>query len=216
MPLVNDDAVDDLVRRAAAGDEPSLAALFDRYRGRLRRMIGLRLDRRLRGRVDASDVLQEAYLDLARKLPEYAKKPALPFFLWLRLVAGERLLRIHRQHVGAAMRDAGREVSIHGGGMPAASTVSLAGRLAGSVTSASRAASRAESRRLLRDALERMDPVDREVIALRHFEELSNDEAAVELGLTKSAASKRYVRAMVRLKAALAEISGLADPSRDG
>lgn len=216
MQLVNDEAVDDLVQRAADGDEPALASLFDRYRGRLRQMIGLRLDRRLRGRVDASDVLQEAYLDLARKLPEYAKKPAIPFFLWLRLVTGERLLRIHRQHVGAAMRDAGREVSIHGGGMPEASTVSLAGRLVGSVTSASRAAARAESRRLLREALERMDPIDREVIALRHFEELSNDEAAIVLGLTKSAASKRYVRAMVRLKAALAETSGLADPSLDG
>lgn len=212
----SDDAVDELVGRAAGGDEAALAALFDRHRGRLRQMIRLRLDRRLRGRVDESDVLQEAYLDLARKLPEYARKPSVPFFLWLRLVAGERLLRVHRQHLGAAMRDAGREISIHGGGMPQASSVSLAGRLLGRVTSASRVVSRAETRRLLRDALDRMDPVDREVIALRHFEELTNDEAAVVLGLTKSAASKRYVRAMVRLKAVLSETPGVADPSRDG
>jgi RNA polymerase sigma-70 factor (ECF subfamily) len=212
----SDGAIGELVGKAAGGDEVAMAALFDRHRGRLRQMIRLRLDRRLRGRVDESDVLQEAYLDLARKLPEYARSPSVPFFLWLRLVAGERLLRVHRQHLGAAMRDAGREIPIHGGGIPQASSVSLAGRLLGRVTSASRAMSRAESRRLLRDALDRMDPVDREVIALRHFEELTNDEAAVVLELTKSAASKRYVRAMVRLKAVLSETPGVADPSLDG
>src|SRR4051812_42135716 len=99
---------DELVRRAAGGDEEALAELFASCRARLRRMVGLRLDRRLQGRVDPSDVLQEAYIDLARKLPGYASKPPMPFFLWVRLVVGERLLRIHRLHLDAAARDAGR------------------------------------------------------------------------------------------------------------
>ena len=141
-------------------------------------MVRLRLDRRLQGRVDPSDVLQEAYLDLAAKLPEYASRPAIPFFLWLRLVAGERLLRVHRHHLGAAMRDAGREVSLHQGAFPEASSASLAAQLLGQLTSASQAALRAEMQLLLQEALNGMDPIDREVLALRHFEELSNDEVA--------------------------------------
>src|SRR3954466_7799541 len=99
---------EDLIRRAADGDEPALAELFAAHRGRLRQLVRLRLDRRLQGRVDPSDVLQEAYLDLSRKLPEYARGSSMPLYLWLRLVVGERLLRFHRQHLDAAMRDAGR------------------------------------------------------------------------------------------------------------
>lgn len=208
----DDAAVQDLVNRAAGGEEPALAALFDRYRGRLRQMVRLRLDRRLQGRIDASDVLQEAYLDLSRKLPEYAGKASLPFFLWLRLVTAERLLRIHRRHLGAAMRNAGREVSIHRGAMPAAGSVSLAAQLLGRLTSASRAAARSELQRLLQEALDAMEPIDREVIALRHFEELSNDETAAVLNLTKAAASKRYVRALLRLKAVLTGTPGFSGP----
>src|SRR3954469_5078208 len=135
---------DDLVRRAAQGEEQALAELFASYRDRLRRMVRLRLDRRLQGRVDPSDVLQEAYLDLARKLPGYASKPPMPFFLWLRLVVGERLLRVHRQHLDAAARDAGREVSLYQGALPQASSESLAAQLLDRVTSVSRAAIRAE------------------------------------------------------------------------
>ena len=206
----NDDMIDDLVRRAAGGEEVALAELFDRHRRRLRLMVRLRLDRRLQGRVDPSDVLQDAYIDLAQKLPEYAGKSTMPFFLWLRLVTGERLLRVHRQHLGAAMRDAGREISLCQGALPQASSVSLAAQLLGRYTSASRAAVRAELQLLLQEALNGMEPIDREVIALRHFEELSNDETAAALDLTKAAASKRYVRAMLRLKAALSESPGFS------
>jgi RNA polymerase sigma-70 factor (ECF subfamily) len=208
--------IDDLVRRAVAGDESALAELFDRYRGRLRQMIRLRLDRRLQGRVDPSDVLQDAYIDLSQKLPEYTNRSSLPFFLWLRLVVGERLLRVHRHHLGAAMRDADREISLHQGGFPQASSASLAAQLLGRITSASRAAARAEMQRALQDALNGMEPIDQEVIALRHFEELSNDEVATVLGLTKAAASKRYVRAMLRLKAVMGNTPGLFDSTRAG
>lgn len=200
-----------LLRRAAQGEEGALAELFDGYRGRLRRMVRLRLDRRLQGRVDPSDVIQDAYLDLSRKLPEYAARPNLPIYLWLRLVVGERLLRVHRQHLGAAMRDADREISINQGVVPRASSASLAAQLLGHFTSASRALVRAEMQHQLQDALDNLDPVDREVIAMRHFEDLSNDEVAAALSLTKGAASKRYVRAMLRLKAQIGSQSGFTD-----
>jgi RNA polymerase sigma-70 factor (ECF subfamily) len=215
---MNDDTelVGELTRRATQGELPALAELFARHRVRLRQMIRLRLDRRLQGRVDPSDVLQDAFVDLAAKLPEYALRPDVPIFLWLRLVVGERLLRVHRHHLGAAMRDAGQEISLHRGAFPEASSASLAARLLGQITSASRAAVRAEMQMLLQEAINGMDPIDREVIALRHFEELTNDEVATTLGLTKAAASKRYVRAMLRLKAMIKHSQGLVDPSGSG
>jgi RNA polymerase sigma-70 factor, ECF subfamily len=203
---------DALIRRAVAGDREALATLFHRHRKRLRQMVRLRLDRRLQGRVDPSDVLQEAFLDLAEKLPEYARQRSeIPLFLWLRLVTGERLLRIHRQHLGTAMRDAGREVSLHRGALPQASSVSLAAQLLGRYTSASQAIIRAEVQLQLQQALNGMDPTDREIIALRHFEELSNGEAATVLGISPQAASNRHLRAMTRLQAILKSIPGLLD-----
>jgi RNA polymerase sigma-70 factor (ECF subfamily) len=208
--------VTELIRRATQGDGEALAELFALHRGRLRQMVCLRLDRRLQGRVDPSDVLQDAFVDLAAKLPEYAQRATIPFSLWLRMVVGERLLRVHRHHLGAAMRDAGREISIHQGSIPGASSASLAAQLLGQITSASRAALRAEMQVLVQETINGMDPIDREVIALRHFEELTNDEVATVLGLTKAAASKRYVRATLRLKAALGDTPGFVDLSRDG
>jgi RNA polymerase sigma-70 factor, ECF subfamily len=202
---------DELLRRAQGGDQQALAALFTRYRERLRQMVRLRLDRRLQGRIDPSDVLQEAYLDLARRLPEYAANPALPFFLWLRALTGQRLIDLHRQHLGAKMRDAAQEVSLYRGALPQASSVSLAAQLLGRLTSASRAAIRAETQIRVQEALNSMDPLDREVLTLRHFEMLTNDETAAVLGLRKSAASNRYVRALKRLKDILAGLPGWGD-----
>ena len=209
MPETADAKNPVLLRSALAGDESALAALFDGYRGQLRRMIRLRLDRRLSGRVDSSDVLQEAYLDVRKRLDEYARDPAaMPFHLWLRLVAGQRLTDVHRFHLGAQMRDAGQEVSLHRGPFPQASSVSLAAQLLGKMTSASKAAIRAEHKLIVQEALNGMDPIDREVLALRHFEHLSNDETAQVLSLTKSAASNRYIRALKRLKEILSSIPG--------
>jgi RNA polymerase sigma-70 factor (ECF subfamily) len=206
---------DDLLRRAAGGDSTALAELFSRYRKRLRQMVRLRLDRRLQGRIDPSDALQEAFLDLAKQLPAYVSKPDVPFFLWLRLLTGQRLMRLHRQHLGAAMRDAGREVSLYRGALPQASSASLAAQLLGQLTSPTQAALRAERQLLLQEALNGMDPLDREIIALRHFEELTNQEAAEVLGLSKAAASNRYVRALTRLQAILEGLPGFLDPQRE-
>jgi RNA polymerase sigma-70 factor (ECF subfamily) len=153
--------------------------------------------------LDPSDVLQEAYLDLSRRLSDYAADPKLPFFLWLRLLTGQKLTDLHRQHLGAKMRDARQEVSLYRGPLPQASSVSLAAQLLGRLTSASQAAVRAETQLKVQDALNTMDPIDREVLTLRHFEQLSNDETALVLGLSKTAASNRYIRALKRLKDAL-------------
>jgi RNA polymerase sigma-70 factor (ECF subfamily) len=199
------------LERALAGDESAMGALFQGYRDRLRRMIRLRLDRRLSGRVDASDVLQDVFIEVKKRLQEFERQEELPFHLWLRLIAGQKLTDIHRYHLGAQMRNAGQEVSLHRGPYPQASSVSLAAQLLGKLTSASKAAIRAEHKVIVQEALNSMDPIDREVLTLRHFEHLSNDETALVLGLSKSAASNRYIRALRRLKEILSSIPGLKD-----
>jgi RNA polymerase sigma-70 factor (ECF subfamily) len=192
-------------------DEAALAALWERHRNRLRQMVRLRLDRRLQGRVDPSDVLQEAYLDLAARLPEYARDRPMPAYLWLRLITGQRLSQVHRRHLGTAMRDAGREVSLYRGALPPASSASLAAQLLGRFTTASQAAVRAERQLQLQAVLNGMDEMDREILALRHFEELSNGEAAEVLGLSKTAANNRYIRALGRLRKLLEGLPGFLD-----
>jgi RNA polymerase sigma-70 factor (ECF subfamily) len=198
----------ELLRRLQAGDPRAPAELFAHYRPRLRQMVRLRLDRRLQGRLDPSDVLQEAFLDVARRAPEYVANPAMPFFLWLRFLTGQRLLALHRQHLGARMRDASQEVSLYRGALPQASSQSLAAQLLGHLTSPSQAAVRAELQIKLQEALNSMEPLDREILALRHFEELTNNETAAVLGVQKAAASNRYVRALKRLKEILNNIPG--------
>jgi RNA polymerase sigma-70 factor, ECF subfamily len=195
-------------RRLREGGPEALAELFARERGPLRRMVAWRLDPRLNGRLDPSDVLQEVYLDALRRLPDYLERPNLPAGLWLRLLTGRRLVELHRQHLGAQMRSAGQEVSLDGG-WAWASAPSLAAQLVGHLTSPSQAAARAETAHRLTRALEEMDPIDREVLILRHFDELGNNEVAQLLGLQKAAASNRYVRALRRLKQILAATPGL-------
>ena len=190
----------ELLRRAGQGDMAAVGNLFARHRERLVRMVNLRMDPRLRGRCDADDVIQEVYLEAIRRFAEYQRNPNPPFFLWLRLLAAQKLVDVHRHNLGAKARDATREVSLYDGGLPQATSAVLASQLLGRHTSPSQAAVRAEMQLRLQDALNGMDEIDREVIALRHFEQLSNGEAAAVLGIKESAASTRYVRAMKRLK----------------
>jgi RNA polymerase sigma-70 factor (ECF subfamily) len=197
-----------LLERARAGDKQALNELIGRHRARLRRMVELRLDRRLQSRIDASDVIQEAYVEVVRRLGEYLSEPSYPLFLWLRLIVGERLLKLHRHHLGTKMRDAELEVSIYRGALPAASSAALAAQLLGKHTSPTQAAIRAERMMRLQEALNTLDPMDREVLSLRHFEELSLVETALSLGIEQSAAAKRYVRALKRLKAVLTTMPG--------
>jgi RNA polymerase sigma-70 factor (ECF subfamily) len=212
-PAMSDDAgeVADLVQRAAAGDERALEELFARYRDRLKRMVHLRLSRRLQGRVDDSDVLQESYLEIARKLPEYLSNPRAPFFLWVRHVTGLKLAEVHRRHLGTQLRDADREVSLHRGGLPEADSVSLAAQLLGKLTTPSQAAIKAEQRLYVQEALNSMDPIDREVLALKHFEQLSTNEIAEVLGMSKAGAGSRYLRAIKRLREILSRVPGFGE-----
>jgi RNA polymerase sigma-70 factor, ECF subfamily len=197
--------------RIAEGDAQGWGQLLARHEARLRRMVGFRLDPRLQGRVDPADVLQEVYLAAFRNLGEYLRRPAMPFFLWLRGIAGNKLLELHRHHLGTPMRDARREVSLYRGALPQATSAALAARLLGRLTRPSEAAARAEAKLRLQEALNAMEPVDREVLALRHFEHLSNAEAAEVLGIREAAAGKRYLRALERLRAVLSRLPGGLD-----
>lgn len=202
-----DDEIRALLDRLQGGDPQALAALFSQYRERLFRMVEFRLDVRLRGRVSTSDVLQEAYLDALKRLPHYQADPDVPFFIWARSVTVQRLIQVHRQHLGAQARDAAKEVSLAVGPSIEASSDKMA-ELMGDLTSPSQAARRVEVVARVREALEHLDPADREVLALRHFEELSNREVAALLGIQAAAASKRYIRAIERLKTTLEQLPG--------
>jgi RNA polymerase sigma-70 factor (ECF subfamily) len=163
------------------------------------------MDQRLGGRLDPSDILQEAYLDAAQRLPEFVAAPQVPLGVWLRALVLQRLVDVHRRHLGAKMRDARREISLDGGDALYASAVSMAALLVDSAKSPASEMVQLERRRRVQEALEALEPLDREVLALRHFEMLGNSETAEILGISVTAASNRYVRAVKRLRVALEE-----------
>jgi RNA polymerase sigma-70 factor (ECF subfamily) len=185
---------------SAENREAALGEALQRHRRRLLKMVHLRLDPRLKARVDASDVLQDVYLDVGRRIDTYLEDPRMPFFLWLRFLTAQRIVAQYREHIEAQKRDVRRQAP---GGMPSASTPALVDHLLAQGTTPTQNLARHERRARVRRALEGLGPDDREVLALRHFEELSNEEAAAELGVAPSAASKRHVRALRRLKEAL-------------
>jgi RNA polymerase sigma-70 factor (ECF subfamily) len=207
-PIENPSETNQLLRRAAAGDQAGWTALLARHQDRLRRMVALRLDQRLQGRIDPSDVLQEAFLDASVQLADYLRQPTMPFFIWLRAITGNKLLALHRQHLGTQMRDAGREISLYRGALPGTSSAALAAQLLGHDTRPSEAAMRAEMKIRLQEALNSMDALDREVLALRHFEQLSTAETAELLGIKDGAAGKRYIRALKKLRKILLDMPG--------
>jgi len=194
--------VADLVARARSGEEGALIQLLRIFEPRLVRMVELRLDASLRRRLDPADIVQDGMLEALRRFPEWRAQEALPFQVWLRLVTAQSLAQAQRRHLGAQMRDAQLEVSQQQG----RSSISLgnaADAFAASVTSPSNAAQREELRGRVLAALEGLEELDREILALRHFEGLSNEEAAAELQITPAAASKRFLRALTRLRPAL-------------
>jgi RNA polymerase sigma-70 factor, ECF subfamily len=197
-----------VLEQAAQGDARVFGALLSRHRPRLRRMIALRLDRRLQGRIDPSDVIQEAYLEASARLAEYLRNPSMPFFLWLRFLTGQKLVTLHRHHMGVQMRNANQQVALYHGSLPEASSVVLAAQLLDNDTRPSEAAIRAEMKVRVQEALDGMDPLDREVLALRHFEQLSRAEIAQVLEVSEAAAGKRYLRALERLKQVLTRSQG--------
>ena len=207
----NTSDLETLLRQAAAGDQAAWGLLLEQYRDRLRRMVALRMDRRLQRRIDASDVVQEAFVESSARLAEYLGNPAMPFYLWLRFITGQKLLALARHHFGAQQRDLGREVALYHGALPATSSAALAAQLLGRLTRPSLAAVRAEMKVRLQEALNRMEPLDREVLALRHFEQLSTAETAQVLGIQEEAAKKRHLRALRRLRQVLDDLPGGAE-----
>lgn len=197
---------DEWVEGMRLGDQEALASVFSHYRERLRRIVQFRLDHRLAGRISESDVLQEAFISAAKRLGHFAGQTEMPPFLWLRLMVGQQLIDLYRQHLQADMRDVRKELTIQPGVSPHTS-MAIAARLVGNMTAVSEVVARAERIDKLESTLNEMDATDREVIALRHFEELSNIETGKVLGIEPAAASKRYIRAMARLGQLLKEFS---------
>ena len=186
----------------------AIGQLIFRHQGRLERVVAFRMDDRIRSRVDAADILQDAFVEASQRIDDYkACSNKMSFFLWLRFITLQKLQQLHRHHLGVKARDAGRDIAIFepGRGGQATSMI-LAAQLLGKMTSPSHAAMREEKKRKLEQALSEMEEIDREALALRHFEHLNNAETAQLLGLSESAASNRYIRAVRRLKLVLDRI----------
>jgi RNA polymerase sigma-70 factor (ECF subfamily) len=195
---------DELLTRAEAGDETARAELLTRFRLRLRQMVAVRMDRRLAPRADPSDVVQEALADAARKLPEYLRTRPLPFYPWLRQLAWERLVQLHRRHIHAQRRSVTRE-EYRALALPDESALELAERLLATGSSPSGRVLREELRGRVQEALAQLARHDREILVLRHLEQLSVREAAAVLSLTEGAVKVRHLRALRRFRALLGD-----------
>lgn len=195
----------DLVQAAQQGDVSATERLLDRHRVALRQMIDLRLDRRIRQRVDASDIVQEVLIEANRRLKDYLTDPSMPFHLWLRHMALDRIIDAHRRHRGSAKRSVDREQSLVALGGMDRSTMELASILADGKATPAAAATMRELQHRFEAAICDLNEQDQEIILMRHFEHLSNQEAALALNLTEPAASMRYLRAMRRLREILLE-----------
>jgi RNA polymerase sigma-70 factor (ECF subfamily) len=194
------DQTQELLSGARGGDADAVNKLLEKHREALRRMIDMRLDRRIRQRVDASDVVQEVLVDAHRRINDYLSNPAMPFHLWLRQMAQDRLIDAHRRHRDAARRSLDREQPLVIAGTDDRSTIELAAQLWDRELTPAAAATVRELQQRFAAAVEQLEDQDREVVLMRHFEQLSNSEVAEALGLTPPAASMRYLRAMRRLR----------------
>ncbi len=201
-----------LLQRPIEKDQQALADLFARHRERLRKMVRLRLDRRLRGRFDSTTVLQRIYQEVQRRIGEYLAGPPGSFFLWLRQLTGQYIKELHRQYLDD-QAGAGQEINLARGALPAVTPAALAAHLLGD-RHANQATARAALMLRLQEALNGMDSADREVLALCHFEELTEEETASVLGIERSAATLQYLRALKRLKEILNAIPGFFDRPR--
>jgi RNA polymerase sigma-70 factor (ECF subfamily) len=193
----------ELLNQAKAGEPAAVDRLLTTHREPLRRMIGLRLDPALARRVDASDVVQDVLLEASRRLADYLRDPAMPFHLWLRHIAQDHMIDAHRRHRQAQRRSLDREQALVPAGLADASSVELAGRFIDQELTPATAALRREMEKRLHGALAELEEGDREVILMRHFEQLSNQDVAAALGLSEAAASMRYLRAIRKLRAVL-------------
>jgi len=193
----------ELLKEAQQGAPDTVDRLLARHREPLRRIIGLRLDRALAARLDASDIVQEVLLEASRRLNDYLRDPAMPFHLWLRHIAKDHMIDAHRRHRQAQRRAVDRERPIVPAALADRSSFELAAQFFDHEPTPASAAIRHELQRRLDSAIDQLDDDDHEIILMRHFEQLSNQEAAAALGLTEAAASMRYLRAVRRLRSLL-------------
>jgi RNA polymerase sigma-70 factor (ECF subfamily) len=194
------ETVERLLQRVAHGDRAALDQLLGEHRQAMHRVVALRMDGRMRGRIDPSDVVQEAQLEAARRIDDFISRRPMPFHVWLHKTAYEGLLRLRRQHIGANCRSAEKELSL-----PENSSIALAKQLFTASGSPSRQAGKREAAARIRQAIAQLPDDDREILLLRNFEELTNVEAAQVLGIEPAAASKRYGRSLLRLRKILLE-----------
>lgn len=198
--------------RIQSGDRSALGPVFEILRPRLRATIRLQVNQRIRRREDESDILQEAYFAAANDFDRYAAEPKVPVYVWVRGLVQQRLVDAHRKHLVSQKRSLNREISIHGHHLSAddaSSTYSVARQLVSDLTSPSLVASKVELRKVLQTVLEQLDPIDQEIISLRHTQGMKSSEVATLLQINQSTASTRYLRALKKLKDGL---SGLSRP----
>ena len=192
-----------LLDRVRKGDVDAVNGLLERHREAIRRMIDQRLDRVVQQRVDASDIVQDVLIEANRRLGDYLANPTMPFQLWLRHMARDRLIDAHRRHRVAASRSLDKEVSLEAAGAADRSRANLAGELADRELTPAAVATWRELERRFAAAVEQLEEDDRQIVLLRHFEHLTTAEVAEVLSLSKPAAGMRYLRAMRRLRVLL-------------
>ena len=198
-----DDKTEELLAGAKKGDPEAVNRLFERHRDAVLRMVQMRLDQKIRRRVDVSDVVQDVMIDASRRLQDYLANPVMPFHLWLRHIAKDRIIDAHRRHRASQRRSVDRECRL---AIPAAddhSTMNLAAQLCDAELTPAAAATQREMAQRVEAAITQLDEHDGEIIIMRHYEQLSNQEVAQALGLSEPAASMRYLRAVRRLRAML-------------
>ena len=183
-----------LLKQALDGDREAQDRLFARHRAWLRQVIAMQINPGLRGRIDASDIVQETQIEANRKLPRFGERQAITFRAWLRGIARNRLNRARRQHFATARRDARHEVPL-----PDRSSIQLVDQLLADTTTPSRCVGRREMARLVRQAVAQLPDAEREIVLMRVFEGLSNLETAHVLGIDPATGSRRYARALLRL-----------------
>lgn len=203
LPAVDPQPTQVLLDRVRDGDEAAVNGLLARHREAIKRMIDRRMDRVVQHRVDASDIVQDVMLEANRRLGDYLANPTMPFQLWLRHMARDRLIDAHRRHRVASNRSVDREVSVSPAGADDRSADDVVARIADRELTPAAAATWHELERRFAAAVEQLDEADRQIVLLRHFEHLSTAEAAAALGLSKPAAGMRYLRAMRRLRVLL-------------
>ena len=194
------DQTQELLDSAKDGDDDAINRLMERHRDSLRRMVQMRLDQKIRRRVDVSDVVQDVLIEANRRLERYLEDPKMSFHLWLRQIAMDRVIDAHRRHRGSVKRTVDREQPLVAHADMNRSTIELAAQLCDPEITPATAATQKELARRVEQAISQLGDQDCEIIILRHYEHLNNQEVAQALSLTEPAASMRYLRAVRRLR----------------